>query len=214
MGVPDATLRNPSGVSKHSTVSADGPVSGDRAVDQLLNDEKPITGAAATSTGALTAASFCESTRTKVSDVWFEDCLEHPDDASEEEVIGDGWKQWHEKHPEAENLWSERQPPEAEQVFHEVGTFALLSTSKSDSWVQCEHGTVRVEGNQLKPHGFLMKRCEDPKCVQDAEEWWKINRHLLTEVEQPAVVAVCEKRDEQIAQAIPHVTVHEAKFLS
>ena len=46
------------------------------------------------------------------------------------------------------------------------------SPSKKQSWVQCNHGTVRVAGSQQQPDGYNMERCVVPACVTKAGAWY------------------------------------------
>jgi hypothetical protein len=46
------------------------------------------------------------------------------------------------------------------------------SPSKKQSWVQCEHGAVRVAGSQQQPDGYNMERCVVPACVTKAGAWY------------------------------------------
>jgi ribA/ribD-fused uncharacterized protein len=46
------------------------------------------------------------------------------------------------------------------------------SPSKKQSWVQCDHGAVRVSGSQQQPDGYDMERCVVPSCVTEASAWY------------------------------------------
>lgn len=42
-----------------------------------------------------------------------------------------------------------------------------------NTWLECKHGAVRVEGDQASPPGHEHKRCTQTECLQQAAQWWE-----------------------------------------
>ena len=86
-----------------------------------------------------------------------------------------------------------------------------------NSWVQCCHGTVRVEGLGSQPEGLEMTRCHQPSCVEEAERWWRENREDLTipEAGEPdaklEMTTACNSSTQTSERSIPAVIEEEAQ---
>ena len=87
---------------------------------------------------------------------------------------------------------------------------ALISTV-DNSWVQCSHGTVRVEGMSSHPEGFEMTRCHQPSCVEEAEGWWRKNREgLLINSNHPAAAPTQTRESSTAAVSVVEEEVQVA----
>ena len=87
---------------------------------------------------------------------------------------------------------------------------AMISTV-DNSWVQCSHGTVRVEGMSSHPEGCEMTRCHQPSCVEEAEGWWRKNREgLLINSNHPAAASTQTRESSTAAVSVVEEEVQVA----